>query len=836
MNVPRLRLGVGLLGALAFCASASAGIIGNGFTYQGQLKYGDVPVNDTCDMRIRLRTDPLGTSSADVLGTNFFDGHNARFSSVVIHNGLFEVELDFGPDAVGQSPVWLDIGVRCPAGGSGAYIGLLPRQPVTATPYAIHTRGITVSAAGDVGIGTDTPSSKLSVAGMIESLSLGFKFPDGTVQSTAASGGASRWSAKGNDIYYDAGWVGLGTNSPKQYLHNTGDYYGKGHLWLYAYQGDGQDGTAYVQARDDSGTSSIGLTLRTQNAGSFVDALSLSPFGGVGIGVSPPPMGLWVKGYGLPGFGGQIVIDSADTSGALDSGASLMFTNFTSVPGTSLGALGCFKEDGDPARSAYYLSLKTRPNHSSASEQVRITSRGDVGIGTTTPAGHLALGDYFSGTGSSKVQNYKKQLVLGGDYNVDTNVGNSIKLLITTYDNDGPSDIYPIYAEDENNGVDFYVRNHEGIRTAYFGGMLGIGTSQVLFNTRYRLNVTSDGVGSPDDWTAHFQDSNGTGEAWLAGDDGFGHDYGIETRGGKAGGFFHDTDTQAEARVAYTSGTGKKYGIWAKGHGANAQGAGGYFEDELGDSATLATGGWGVWGYGVAGGGYMSCTTTGTYVELGFGPSSVSGNGAKNFVQNHPEQKKRVIVYAAPEGDEVATYTRGTARLINGEAHVPLGETFRLVTNPDIGLTAHLTPRGDCHGLYVVSVTTTELVVRELNSGTSNTKFDFLVYGLRIGFEESAVVQMKRQEAPIPSMAYQRQQYEAHPELRKFNAMERFKRMRTVAGTRSQLDLSASRALHDAITEFNPDNKVQTALTDDRIRSSRQPEAGTRPGTILPMH
>src|SRR6185369_9444629 len=41
---------------------------------------------------------------------------------------------------------------------------------------------------GSVGIGTD-PTSTLTVAGVIESNSGGFKFPDGTTQSTAANGG-----------------------------------------------------------------------------------------------------------------------------------------------------------------------------------------------------------------------------------------------------------------------------------------------------------------------------------------------------------------------------------------------------------------------------------------------------------------------------------------------------------------------------------------------------------------------------------------------------------------------------------------------------------------------
>jgi hypothetical protein len=44
---------------------------------------------------------------------------------------------------------------------------------------------------GKVGIGTATPSNKLCVAGVIESTTGGIKFPDGTTQTTAATGGGS---------------------------------------------------------------------------------------------------------------------------------------------------------------------------------------------------------------------------------------------------------------------------------------------------------------------------------------------------------------------------------------------------------------------------------------------------------------------------------------------------------------------------------------------------------------------------------------------------------------------------------------------------------------------
>ncbi len=55
-----------------------------------------------------------------------------------------------------------------------------------------------IGAAGNVGIGTNEPSSPLTVEGIIESTSGGIRFPDGTVQITAASGGTDGWSLAGN--------------------------------------------------------------------------------------------------------------------------------------------------------------------------------------------------------------------------------------------------------------------------------------------------------------------------------------------------------------------------------------------------------------------------------------------------------------------------------------------------------------------------------------------------------------------------------------------------------------------------------------------------------------
>lgn len=82
------------------------------------------------------------------------------------------------------------------------------------------THALELSGSGNVGIGGFAGSERLEVAGTIKSNSGGFKFPDGTVQTTAAAGGGSGpWQASGSDISYSSGNVGIGTSSPAAKLH-----------------------------------------------------------------------------------------------------------------------------------------------------------------------------------------------------------------------------------------------------------------------------------------------------------------------------------------------------------------------------------------------------------------------------------------------------------------------------------------------------------------------------------------------------------------------------------------------------------------------------------------
>lgn len=284
-----------------------------------------------------------------------------------------------------------------------------------------------------------------------------------------------------------------------------------------------------------------------------------------------------------------------------------------------------------------------------------------------------------------------------------------------------------------------------------------------------------------------FRDSDDSGFGYV----GYG-DTGIYGSGSSVGGIFVDSDGSGMAHVAYN-----QRGIMAEGDEM-----GGSFHNSASSGyAYLAYGNTGVNGYGEGAGGYFNDLNNSSYAYVGYSTYKIYGTGSVNFVQNHPERDDRVIVYTAPEGDEVAVYTRGTARLVDGEARVPLGETFRWVANPDLGLTAHLTPRLAAVPLAVSSLTTRELVVR--GPADIDVAFDYLVYGLRVGFEETSPVQEKVQEAYIPSMAPHRERYEKYPDLRQFNALSRFEAMdRSVQGAAPSRD--GARALVAAIGEYDP--------------------------------
>jgi hypothetical protein len=137
--------------------------------------------------------------------------------------------------------------------------------------------------------------------------------------------------------------------------------------------------------------------------------------------------------------------------------------------------------------------------------------------------------------------------------------------------------------------------------------------------------------------------------------------------------------------------------------------------------------------------------------------------GSCSFVEDHPTNPSKEIVYVCLEGGETGTYIRGSAQLIDGAAVIQLPEHFSMVTSSE-GLTVQVTPTSDCNGLYVLSKSPTEIVVKELNGGTSDATFDYLVNGVRKGYEDFQPIRDKREmtESGDPAQAPEHVEAEKH--------------------------------------------------------------------------
>jgi len=243
--------------------------LGTDLTYQGQLKQSGNGVNGTADLQFKL----FGVVSG---GTQI--GSTQTISNVTVANGLFTVQLNdagqFGATAFNGDKRWLEIAVRSPAGGGGGggsgFTTLTPRQPLTATPYAMFalngpggsglwtTSGANIhnTNSGNVGIGTASPTQRVHIAASIPILNLQDSDSIGAQQS-----GYVRFADSTNS---ERGYVGFGSQLDTDLsLRN-----------LHA------DGKTIIQA----------------GVGAGISLVTLSPNGGVGIGTTSPTAKLDVAG------------------------------------------------------------------------------------------------------------------------------------------------------------------------------------------------------------------------------------------------------------------------------------------------------------------------------------------------------------------------------------------------------------------------------------------------------------------------------------------------------------------------------------------------------------
>jgi hypothetical protein len=135
-------------------------------------------------------------------------------------------------------------------------------------------------------------------------------------------------------------------------------------------------------------------------------------------------------------------------------------------------------------------------------------------------------------------------------------------------------------------------------------------------------------------------------------------------------------------------------------------------------------------------------TTLGTASDATVGPwgvfafGNLGASGSKHFVEPHPADPKKVILYSTVEGRTVDTTFRGTARLVDHTAVIEVPEDFRIVTDEE-GLTVQVTPVGAYSQIYVESQDMHRIVVR----GSKDVPFHYQVTGLRRAFKDLQPVQ-----------------------------------------------------------------------------------------------
>lgn len=168
------------------------------FTYSGRLNDNGVPVNGS--------TVFLFTVFDSAGGDTVIHGP-LNSGPVDVVNGLFIVRIDFGANVFTGPPRWLDIQARVP--GAAAFRLLTPRQEMTSAPYAIRAQ-----TAGSLADGSLT-ASQLRIGGAAPVAGQFLSYSGGDLVWTdpgVAAGGI--WALNDTRAYYNAGNVGIGTATP----------------------------------------------------------------------------------------------------------------------------------------------------------------------------------------------------------------------------------------------------------------------------------------------------------------------------------------------------------------------------------------------------------------------------------------------------------------------------------------------------------------------------------------------------------------------------------------------------------------------------------------------
>ena len=332
---------------------------GTALTYQGRLTDGGPNANGAYDFTFQLFDAASGgTSQSAVLATN----------AVSLSDGLFTVTLDFGaaPFSAGAAR-WLEIKVR--TNGVGAFGTIVPRQQVTATPYAI-VAGNAVAVSGTVAasqitgmissnnIGAESITSTMLAHGSVGSDQLA----DGAVSTTTLANGAvtapkvsttSNWFAltianPNPRVFDDLFGLSVAAVGSDQMLIGAPDHFtvGLNRGAAYLFNTDGNLLTTFLDpSASQSGNESFGSAVAAVGSGCVLIGSPANRTGGYSLAgaaflfstngillatlTNPSPAAIDEFGWSVSAVGSDRVLVGAVNAGPGGGAAFLFHTNGT---------------------------------------------------------------------------------------------------------------------------------------------------------------------------------------------------------------------------------------------------------------------------------------------------------------------------------------------------------------------------------------------------------------------------------------------------------------------------------------------------------------------------